>query len=345
LARTSCLMGLVFSYFAKWGQIRQQNEVEVLIAGALRAYSRRNPLILKYRENAGLLFNPVAADGLGSRAVENREAPKVRLAGFHIGLAANLALSTLSSAARTFRSLSSPASPTDRQERLKYGIQDVLVPELQLGDFQSVVSALIVSDWVEKNPNIRQELEQYVLHHKELGDPRLQVKNWSGMDQAATAKFLQWIAREGIVFFFNHILPDNNANRRRKDFWLEYLGAIKDFQVALSTCDYTRLYARSRLTEVPGFGRVDHETTSAFIMRFGVRGGGDDVIIVEFSETGNAAHVFPASVFQRRAGKLRNFHFNFSKLKHEANEYRIVHRGENWEMRARNRLASWGVRR
>jgi EH_Signature domain len=344
LARTSCLMGLVHSYFAKWGQIRRQNELEALIAGALRAYSRRNPLILKYRENAGLLFNPAAADRLGSLSVEKRQSPKVHVASFHIGLAANLAISALSSAAQTFRSLSSPTSPADGQERLKYGLQDLLVPELPLTDFQAVVSALIESEWVEKNPNTRDALRQYVLRHKQLGDPRLQVKNWSGMGQAATAKFLQWIARESIVFFFNHILPDNSANERRKDFWLEYLGGIKDFQVALSGRDYTRLYARSRLAEVPGFGRVDHETTSAFIMRFGVRGGGDDVIIVEFSETGNAAHVFSASVFERRAGKLRNVQFNFHRLKHEANEDRILHLGA-WEMYARNKLAGWGVRR
>jgi hypothetical protein len=345
LARTSCLMGLVFSYFAKWGEIRQQNELEALITGALRAYSRRNPLILQYRNNADLLFNSNAANHLGSRAVERREQVKVQLAGYRIGLAANLAVSALSSTARSFRALLSPVSENDGAARLKYAMQDVLVAELPVADFQAVVSELIVSDWVERHQAIRHELRQYVLHHRQLGDPRLQVKNWSGMDQAATAKFLQWIAREGIVFFFNHILPDNNANRRRKDFWLEYLGAIKDFQVALSTGDYTRLYARSRLTEVPGFGRVDHETTSAFIMRFGVRGGGDDVIIVEFSETGNAAHAFQASVFERRAGNLRNFQFNFSKLKHDVNKDRIVHRGENWEMRARNKLASWGVRR
>jgi hypothetical protein len=234
-------------------------------------------------------------------------------------------------------------SANDATERLKYAIQDVLAPELPLADFQAVVSGLIVSDWVERHPAIREELRQYVLHHKHLGDPRLQVMNWSGMEQAATAKFLQWIARESIVFFFNHILPDNSANERRKDFWLEYLRAIKDFQVALSARDYNRLYARSRLTEVPGFGRVDHETTSSFIMRFGVRGG-DDVIIVEFSETGNAAHAFPAPAFERRAGKLRNSQFSFSKLKHEANEDRILHHGA-WELYARNKLAGWGVRR
>jgi hypothetical protein len=215
LARTSCLMGLVFSYFAKWGEIRQQNEIEALITGSLRVYSRRNPLILQYRENADLLFNSNAANRLGSRAVEKREQVKIHLAGFRIGLAANLAVSALSAAARSFRSLLSPVSENEGAARLKYAIQDVLVPELPISDFQAVVSALIVSDWVEKHPA---------------------------------------------------------------------------------------------------------------------------------SETGNASHAFPASAFERRAGRLRNFQFNFNKLKHQANEDRILHLGA-WEMYARNKLASWGVRR
>jgi len=343
LSRTTCLMGVIFSYFARWGDIRQQDQMESLIFRALGAYRRRNPLILEYRENASRLFHPGAADLLGAHAVEKREPPKTHLASFRIGLAGNLAIACLSSSARCFRSLSRPLSVSDGVARLKYAVDHVLVPELPTKDFQAVVSSLIVADWVERDSTIRDVLRQYALHHKHLGDPRLQVKNWSGMEQAATAKFLQWIARESIVFFFNHILPDNGANERRKDFWLEYLGAIQDFQVALSARDYNRLYARSRLTEVPGFGRVDHETTSAFIMRFGVRGG-DDVIIVEFSETGNAAHVFSAPVFERRAGRPRNSQFNFSKLKHQANEDRILHLGA-WELYARNKLAGWGVRR
>jgi hypothetical protein len=343
LARTSCLMGLIFSYFAKWGQIQQQNDLEVLILGALRTYSRRNPLILQYRDNAGLLFSPNAPERLGSRSVEKNEGARSHLVSFHIGLTTSFAASTLSAAARRFRSLLMPVSANDSAARLKYAVQDLLVPELPLSDFQSVVSGMIVSEWIDRNLALRDELRQYVLHHEQLGDPRLQLKNWSGMSQEATEKFLQWIARESIVFFFNHILPDNCANERRKDFWLEYLGAIKDFQVALSARDYNRLYALSRLKDVPGFGRVDHDTTSVFIMRFGVRGG-DDVIIVEFSETGNAAHAFMASDFEQRAGTLRKYQFDFSKLKHQANEDRVLHQG-NWEISARNKLAHWGVRR
>jgi len=69
--------------------------------------------------------------------------------------------------------------------------------------------------------------------------------------------FLGWLARESIIFFFNHVLPDNDRNRRRKDFWLRYYAQVRDFQVALSDEDHRRLLAFARRNEVPEFSRVN----------------------------------------------------------------------------------------
>jgi hypothetical protein len=118
---------------------------------------------------------------------------------------------------------------------------------------------------------------------------------------------------------------------------LGYAGAVTDFQVALSEQDSRRLSAASSLKDVPGFGRVDHDSTSAFILRFG------QVTIVEFSNTGHAAHAFHSKTFDGTAGSLRSSFYTFKKLKHEADEYRILHLSE-WEYKARQKLAGWGVR-
>jgi hypothetical protein len=159
----------------------------------------------------------------------------------------------------------------------------------------------------------------------------------------AKERFLAWIAKESIVFFFNHVLPDNSENRRRKDFWLKYARQLVDFQVALSDRDLVRLTARALAGGLPSSARVDHQTTSAFLMRF--RGSrGSDVIVVEFSESGNAAHKFEAKQFESKAGTLRSRSFRFVTLKHEADENRIVHRGDRWESMAFNRMAEWGIR-
>ena len=338
LKRAGCLFGLISSYFVRWGTIQQQEQLEALIVNSLKSYPHRNPIITHFRDHSAALFTKVAAQQLAATAIERRQPPKECLYGFHIGIATNLASSTLSCAARVFdpRPISAGMA-MEQTERLKFAFDHIYVPELATVELQAAISKIIVSDWIEKYSNCREAVRQFALHHKDLGDPRLHSKNWSGMDSNATARFLQWIAKESIVFFFNHVLPDNNANRRRKDFWLRYAGAVTDFQVALSEQDYRRLSATSRLKDVPGFGRVDHLTTSAFILRFG------QVTIVEFSETGNAAHAFHSKVFDGKAGSLRSSFYTFKKLKHEADEYRILHLSE-WEYKARQKLAGWGVR-
>jgi hypothetical protein len=344
LTRTGCLMGLIFSYFSKWGDIRQQDAMESLIRTALKAYTRKNPLMIEYRRNSDLLFQRAAAEALAARTLIDWETPRVVLDQFRIASSSNLSAATTSATIRRFlATLAAPRTSAEGLGSLKYAIKSLIVPELPTQEFYATVSSLIVRPWVEAFPECQTELRRYILEHKLLGDPRIQTAHWSTMDRAAHAKFLQWIARESIVFFFNHVLPDNSVNERRKNFWLEYVHGLQDFQVALSDLHYNRLVATARLSEVPGFARVNHYTTSAFIMRFHVAGG-EDVIVVEFSETGNAAHGFRAAGFEAKAGKIRSRRFDFANLKHHAKESRIVHRGE-WEYAARNKLASWGVRR
>lgn len=343
LQRTSCLMGLIFSYFTKWGDIRHQDQMESLIVKALRSYNRRNPLLIDYRQRASTLFQAGANTALASQALVSREPPKSLLNHLRIGLATNLATATISTAVRDFLAGLPAQLPKEEGLRsLKYATDHLLVPELPGKVFYRACSDLVVRNWIDKYPECQTKLRRFIVSHPLLGDPRLKVANWASMEAAARARFLQWIAKESIVFFFNHVLPDDSANERRKNFWLDYAPAIRDFQVALSDLHHGKLLAASRLSEVPGFGRVKHPITSAFIMRFAVRND-EDIVIVEFSENGNAAHVFYAGAFEAAAGKLRSTRFEFSKLKHEIDDDRIVHRGD-WEYHARNKLARWGVR-
>ena len=344
LRNTACLMGLVSSYFARWGVIRQQEQMEDLIRKALRFYTRRHPTALEYREHASQLFSPSAAQTLAAEALHAREPAVAVLNRFRIAHSSNLAANIRSAAVREFLSRSHQVmNTTEPPHWMEYALSSLLVPELPAKDFYSAVSALIVHEWTDKYATCQDSLRRFVLHHRNLGDPRLNSANWAGMEKASAERFLSWIAKENIIFFFNHVLPDNNVNRRRKYFWLHFVSCVKDFQVALSATDYRRLLAASRLSDVPGFARVSHETTSAFIMRFGVSHG-NDIIIVEFSETGNAAHKFDARTFEIKAGNLRTIRFEFGPLKHHADENRIIHRGERWEYTAYQRMAEWGAR-
>jgi hypothetical protein len=156
------------------------------------------------------------------------------------------------------------------------------------------------------------------------------------MEPEAVQRFLSWLARDSIIFFFNTILPDTDENRRRKDFWLLYHSKIKDFQVALSEEDYWKVKASQEADGLAAYSRLNHRSTSAFMMRFGNMGAG--ILVVEFSEKGNAAHIFEWPDF---APGLRARAYNLNDLK--LGRERIIHRGE-WEREARNLMARFGIR-
>jgi uncharacterized membrane protein YsdA (DUF1294 family) len=343
LAKTSCLLGVILSYFAKWGKVENQSKMEQVILAALQAYNGRNPLLWRCREHRLLVFSATGAKNLGRTVIEKQHTHKAMLDHFGIGVTTNLGKAALVESIQIFVSiLRQEKSPAGFERHLDYAISKLLTPDVAPESFYLGVSELIL------HPNgvdeaSQRKLREYVMKNDRLGDPRLNTGNWALVKPEAKERFLGWIAKEFIVFFFNHVLPDNNQNRRRKDFWLRFVRQLVDFQVALSTLDRRRLIARSVNGAIPLSARVDHETTSAFLMRF--RGPwGNEIIIVEFSETGNAAHKFGAKQFEAEAGTLRSKWFRFSNLKHETDENRILHIGDRWEKTAYDKMADWGIR-
>jgi hypothetical protein len=343
LERTSCLFGVVLSYFAKWGQAEQQSKMESVIIAALAAYKGRNPILWRCREHRLLVFSATGAKNLGRTVIEKEHTPKAMLEHFGIGVTTNLGKAAISESIQFFVSnLRREQSTAAFEQQLDYAISKLLKSDVPPESFYFGVSELILHRNAVDGESQR-KLREYVMKNDRLGDPRLNPANWKMVKPEAKDRFLVWIAKESIVFFFNHVLPDNNANRRRKVFWLKYVRQLVDFQVALSDQDLTRLEARAIAGGIPSSARVDHQTTSAFLMRFRSTDG-NDIVVVEFSETGNAAHKFDAKRFESVAGTLRCGGFQFSYLKHGIDENRILHRGDRWERRAYNKMAEWGIR-
>lgn len=61
---------------------------------------------------------------------------------------------------------------------------------------------------------IAEELRGAVLGHKLLGDPRLPANQnkWLGVDAKAMQRFIGWLARRDIVFFFDNVLQGNDPD-------------------------------------------------------------------------------------------------------------------------------------
>jgi len=168
------------------------------------------------------------------------------------------------------------------------------------------------------------------------------------MPPGSKEQFLAWLAKETLQFFFNTLVPQNDMNRRRAEFWLQYAnrGKIKDFQVAVSDDDKPKIRA-ARAKTIPNYARVNGGRTSAFLMLF--EGFGAQYVVIEFSETGNAAYIYKRDVFQTTGVSFRSLSYHVSndlKRMDDALE-RILHTGGTymqWERKARTTLAELGIR-
>jgi hypothetical protein len=139
----------------------------------------------------------------------------------------------------------------------------------------------------------------------------------------------------------------------RKDFWLQYIEQVEDFNVALCDDDARRLRsstrANERLSYWPVAGASD---VSAFLMRFR---GAQGLVFVEFSKSGNALYVHNAETFEQRVGGLRPyidnrtvvpraFHLQ-NDLKHRTRLDKQPHHVSTWRAKVTERLQRLGVRR
>jgi len=350
LARTGCLIGLINAYFIDWGDIDHQSEIEALIRSSLSKYSKKNPVIGHFKSHSEDLFSPKGPPAIAKTAIEKLRPIRESIKENYVSVNSRYARAVISASIRAyiayFIAFERRAREGDCIGALSYAIRELLVDESPRLEFCALTEALIMSPIAQNSEAFQKQLREFVMTHDRLGDPRLpkNIASWAMMKQEAGSRFLGWLAKDSILFFFNYILPNNDKNRRRKDFWLEYHEKVRDFQVALSDDDHRRLQAYSRQQDVPSFSRVNHPTASAFLMRFGDEGTGH--YVVEFSETGNAAYVFKAQSFKASVGSIRRSSFELKdELKNDSKLGRIIHSTGQWEYKARQQLAVLGIRK
>jgi hypothetical protein len=349
LSRTGCLHGLINAYFLLWGEIEGQVAVEKLIKTSLLQYQRRNPVLGHFRRRMTDLFSTNAPEILATRAVTRSEAVLQLLKADHIPQNSKFGHATLAAAIRAFVGYFVKTDFRGQEaecvELLAYAIRELLIETTPRDEFYALMECLILAYAALNLEMFRQKVRDFTMQEKRLGDPRLprNAANWALVKPEARNRLLGWLAKDSILFFFNYILPNNSENRRRKDFWLEYHDQVRDFQVALSDKDFNRLMAYSQRQQIPQFSRVNHPTTSAFLLRFEEENSG--IYVVEFSETGNAAYIFTSRNFRANLGSIRKDSFELVReLKHSSRSDRIIHNG-GWEYGARRQLAKLGIRR
>ena len=351
--RTFC--GFVNAYFDQWRTMENPEGAEKLIQDmVLLKLAARNSRVLDVWRKSLFLFSAQAGQRVGAIAYRERKASGQVCSEFFIGVATPLAAEVLEQAAiQAVNALVGRQDAISQEEALKelrWSSENFFIPNLKPNSYRSAMSKLISSRLPERFPPFQSALVDLVHADERLGDPRLPycAPNWRTMSLEARDRFLGWLAKETLQFFFNTLVPKNDENRRRADFWLEYAkkpGKIKDFQVAVSDDDRYKILA-SRTKTIPSYSRISGGRTSAFLMVFA--GHGADYVVIEFSETGNAAYIYLRNVFESAGKSIRSSSFDLRgdlKRMDDAHE-RIIHLKESrdpWERKARRMLAELGI--
>jgi EH_Signature domain len=353
LQRLSNLIGVAYAYFLSWRDKNIAPDVEKIIwrelDGNLR--SSRNRVITSWQTHR-FLFTPEAASRIADLALERRR-PLREIAG-QLFIDANSQLYTRAIEAAANRATAamvakqSSVKEEDVCAKLEWVVTNLFGSELPADVYRDCIGQLITSYLPQRFGSFRKILLRDIYDDKRLRDPRLTdaAPNWRAMPQAAKETVLSWLAENTLQFFFDTIVPKNDENRRRAEFWLRYVrkyNNIRDFQVAVSHED-VRKVERSQASIIPTYAKVDSSVgaSSAFLMAF--EGHGERYIVVEFSETGNAACIYRKSTFERVGVSLRSRSFKMSDLKNTGTRIASInHHTGFWENGAAEKLRSFGI--
>lgn len=356
LKRWSNFYGFVQAYFAHWRKMDEPQSAEKLIQSMLvKGRLPRTSRMLDLWRGSHFLFSPDAARRISEIIIRDRKLVPQVCAEYYVEPSSALALAAHEQAAAL-----SVAELIHRDQRvgqetalreLQWIAGNLLTASLSPTLYREAMSKLIVSRLAEGMPAFQSALVDLVHSDDRLGDPRLAycAPNWRTMPSEAKERLLAWLAKDTLQFFFDTLVPKNDKNRRRAEFWLEYAkkpGKIKDFQVAVSAEDLPKIRA-SRAKTIPRYSTIAYGKTSAFLMVF--EGFGKDYVVIEFSETGNAVYIYERKVFEASGASMRSNSYDMAedlKRKDDA-EDRLLHPTETrdgWETKARRRLAELGIR-
>lgn len=224
------------------------------------------------------------------------------------------------------------------------------VPSTKAGSTvaRSMFVAAILNLFYQRKKALPESIQTALLD-SDLGDPRMLPESfgWQTVRKHAPepyARFLEDLVREDLTLFFDHAMNDQS----RRKFWLRYIKSIRRTVCVLGRSTFDQL--TSKLTassnEVKAsLSRVKQFSSSASVSAFCLYF--DHIVVVEFSDTGNAAYVYQRTAFDSHfearllKGKIRNE----KDLKDAMLRIDDIKHFRGWETRADELLGFHGVRR
>jgi EH signature protein len=206
-----------------------------------------------------------------------------------------------------------------------------------IAKFKRILGKTILHSLAENSESWRSEIIEFILNHPLIGDPRQDSTRWAGIPEEARKRFVQWMSRADIVFFFDRVLRGNDLHGRRK-FWLQYVGHLCQSRPLLRNADEVRLSAEIGRGQggTASYGRVNGGTSS-FLLDFG------SIVAIEFSTLG-AIYFYNRETFNDIVPNLwQRVHFSEASLSNRDRARGWVAYRPDWEDEAASLLANYGI--
>jgi hypothetical protein len=327
------LRGLILACHMRWSKDLATGYVVGQIRKRLNDYAGKNRLLVRWREAAAMLLGSSGAQEFGQKVIQSTASVTQSCKEWQLNEQSAYVRIAVQEATQSYFSPYSTNISNSQFLLELLGWQHWLKE-----DFKQVIGAAITHKSAQLNDEWRNQLIRFVLNHAWLGDPRLSSTKWIGISEEAKKRFIQWLSKADIIFFFEHVLGSYDPHGRR-DFWLSYVGSLVQSRSLLRADDETRLSyeIRRHRGAMASYGRVKG-VASSFLLDFG------SIIAIEFSKDG-AIYFYNRQAFNTIVPEFwQRGEFSETRLKSQRIAAgRIVHSGQ-WKYEAKTILAQHGIR-
>lgn len=328
------LQGLVRSVHRRWVATVNTSSVGNLVV-ALTTYARKNLLIDKWKHNLGYVLNKDGPSRFASDVL--RRGTTWDKLSDEWGLEPDSEFGNQVLTECVALSLNGRDNDAFQNAAIHFVLPS---KHWRLDSFKTSVQHMILAS-SRFSPQQSDGLRDFILNDHRLRDPRLPANgpNWAGVSELARDTVIQWLSAEDIQLFFDHVLTTRNDPHGRKPFWLRYKGKVKRSRPLLSALDESRWLANTATRGKRNFGRMeDFCNTSAFLLDFG------RVMVVEFSEVGNAVYVYEhRDVPDLNDAFWSQARFSLSTLKQKDRCIERMTHTPHWQSKMRTLLAQFGI--
>ncbi len=351
LQRRSCVESLIRTYFANWTPDSGLVPIEAFLRRTVTGFPGTGPRIDRCKQAPDKIFSRDAAQWLAESAVRDWIPVVHFLSQWGISPGTGLGVYTCNLVPQEVAERLQRRVDTTEDRSLKTAVDyfsDHLVGVEHVTPTRLAPLAITLIRTVEGDTDLpaKDRLKHCFVSSSRYGDPRLWANDarWAYLGEESRTIVSGWLSEASLEFFFQQVLPDRKDPHGRREFWRSYLGEVSDCLVVLSSDDERRL--RDRLDPDVVFGTMEGSSdTSAFLMKFK---GSTNVLVVEFSRTGNAIQIHDDGRFtQATGGGLRRpgltFHHTRDLKRPRTLVEKLSHRA-HWQFKARSVLASYGIR-